>query len=397
MDKDFSFHQRKKQGKTYVSPQIVREAVKDDEGNVLIPEYSIRIASKVFEKSGTDSFAKIKDELVVRRTTGGKQEIKAVFYEDDRGLEKLTFQRYGLDTGNPYKSAHFSFSPNEVEKIIEFLSSLKLLKFKGPLGENATDEQIQELLLDKEKVLRVLHSDIKAVVEFAKNEVTSEDIVALSYRKKQLRTFQNLLIPEYMAETIIRRKAKGEEKVWQDFFEKNPWIFGYGLNYVFSSNLDNRKLELAVKGSDISGKGKIADGVLKTLGAVNSFCYVEIKKASSKLLHSEYRSGCWRVDPEVSGGVSQVQTTIELAVQNLGKRFRPEDKQGFPTGEVIFNYKPKGFLVIGCLSEFVGEGGINEAQYRSFELYRRNLNLPEIITFDELLQRAQSIVESYDK
>jgi len=31
--------------------------------------------------------------------------------------------------------------------------------------------------------------------------------------------------------------------------------------------------------------------------------------------------------------------------------------------------------------------------HRSFELYRRNMNHPEVITFDELYQRAKLIVE----
>lgn len=54
---------------------------------------------------------------------------------------------------------------------------------------------------------------------------------------------------------------------------------------------------------------------------------------------------------------------------------------------------PKSFLVIGSLKEFQTPHGINEAKFRSFELYRRNVHLPEVITFDELLHRARYIVE----
>jgi len=53
---------------------------------------------------------------------------------------------------------------------------------------------------------------------------------------------------------------------------------------------------------------------------------------------------------------------------------------------------PKSFLVIGSLKEFVGEHGINEDRYRSFELFRRHTLSPEILTFDELYERARSIV-----
>jgi len=396
MDENYDIHQNKRSGKTYVSRLIVKDAVKDDDENVILPERRIRIASKVIENSGTDSFAKIKNELVVRRTQGGKQEIRAVFHQDDRGLETLTFQRYGVDTNNPYKSAHFSFRPHEIEKIIEFLSTLKLLKFKNDDKINLTDQEISELLIDNNRLMSILHADVSTVVEFAKNEITSEDIVALAYRKRQLSIFENLLKPEYMAKKIATRNAAGEEKVWQDFFEQNPWIFGYGLNFTFSSVLDNKKLELTVKGSDLDAGGKRIDALLKSIGAVNSLCYVEIKKASTPLLNNEYRKECWSIGSEVSGGVSQVQNTIEIAVENFGRQFMPTNEQGAPTGETLFNYKPKGYLIVGNLNQFIEEHGINRPKFRSFELYRRNLHLPEIITFDELFHRATGIVASQE-
>lgn len=40
--------------------------------------------------------------------------------------------------------------------------------------------------------------------------------------------------------------------------------------------------------------------------------------------------------------------------------------------------------------------GVNEEQFVSFELFRRQLTAPEIITFDELYERARFIVESSD-
>ena len=51
---------------------------------------------------------------------------------------------------------------------------------------------------------------------------------------------------------------------------------------------------------------------------------------------------------------------------------------------------------MGNLSEFETEHGPNIERYRSFEDYRRNLRQPEIITFDELHERAWFIVESAD-
>jgi hypothetical protein len=71
-----------------------------------------------------------------------------------------------------------------------------------------------------------------------------------------------------------------------------------------------------------------------------------------------------------------------------------DDKYGNPTGEEIFNYQPKSYLVIGSMAEFVSENGVNKDKLRSFELLRKNTTSPEIITFDELFERARFIVNN---
>lgn len=109
-----------------------------------------------------------------------------------------------------------------------------------------------------------------------------------------------------------------------------------------------------------------------------------------------YRGECFAPSDDLSGAVAQVQGTVASAVKELSDKLEIKDHQGNPTGERIFNYQPKSFLVIGDLSEFMTEHGVNEDKLRSFELYRRNIISPEIITFDELYERARFIVEYND-
>ena len=73
---------------------------------------------------------------------------------------------------------------------------------------------------------------------------------------------------------------------------------------------------------------------------------------------------------------------------------RPADKAGQPTGEEVFNFKPRAFIVIGTLDEFVSEHGVNTEKVRSFELYRNSIVGIEILTFDELYERSRFIVEA---
>ncbi|MGW4728697.1 hypothetical protein ACWEQC_05865 [Streptomyces shenzhenensis] len=49
--------------------------------------------------------------------------------------------------------------------------------------------------------------------------------------------------------------------------------------------------------------------------------------------------------------------------------------------------------MIGSLSEFTDNGAVNAEKITSFEQYRRSIQDVEVITFDELYERACFIVE----
>ena len=65
--------------------------------------------------------------------------------------------------------------------------------------------------------------------------------------------------------------------------------------------------------------------------------------------------------------------------------------------ERFFLYQPKSFVVVGTLEEFISANGINEEKLGSFELFRKNLANPEIITFDELYERAKFIIQNTEQ
>jgi hypothetical protein len=96
---------------------------------------------------------------------------------------------------------------------------------------------------------------------------------------------------------------------------------------------------------------------------------------------------------ELSGSVAQCQETLRAASEVLDTHHRFTDEQGNPTGQELMSVQPKSFLVIGNLSQFQSEHGVNSARYRAFEDFRRNLRQPEILTFDELYERARFIVD----
>ena len=170
------------------------------------------------------------------------------------------------------------------------------------------------------------------------------------------------------------------------------------MNYLFLSTLDEKKLEQVVQGHHVGASGKRVDALMKTKGLISSLCFVEIKTHRAPLLRDRpYRSECWAASNELAGAVSQVQGTVASATATLKDKLELTDSLGNPTGEAAFNYQPRAFLVIGNLREFVGTQGVNRDRFRSFELFRRNIVTPEILTFDELYERAKFIAHSSEK
>jgi len=382
---DYEYFENKKTGKTYISRSY---AFKDQ------PDRRMRIAWKVFDSPESHAFALDHGEHVIRVTEGGRQEVVAKFYEDDRKVFTLTIQRFTRESGAPHKTA-FSFHDAEIPKLLEFLDNLRLVHFPNEDKINVTDEELQELLLSPEQVRSLIAQNQEAVLELVRSEITTLDLVTLGYRKTQLDRFDRLLNDSEYFANEKESLATTDEGVWQRFFQDNTWVFGYGLTFVHLATLDDCKLEQVVAGASFAGKGKRTDALMKTRGAIEALCFVEIKKHTTALLKGSdpYRPGCWAPSSELSGGVAQVQGTVEMALRQLAEKIEPSDRLGNPTGEALFAYRPRSYLVAGSLDQFIGDDGVNVDKFRSFELYRQNTNRPEIITFDELYNRARFIVE----
>lgn len=377
-------YQNPKPGKTYISPSLQSFGDKDKK---------IRIASKVLPSVDGYEYAIERDEVVLRNKPDAATNITAKFIEDNRKVFVLTVQKFLNETGRPYGQG-FAFVGEEIGKICEFLANIQSINFKSRAKVNITDEELRRLALTSHQAKYLVSENQELFEQILKSEVTTKDLVAIGYRKKQIEVFKSLLNDKEYFEALKNRKKCGDEKLWQMFFEKNSWIFGYGLGYLFLSSLDNKKLEQVVQGYSINSLGKRADALMKTKGVISSLCFIEIKTNTTPLLEPKpYRSGCWAPSKELSGAIAQVQGTVASAVESLSTKIGLEDEYGNLTGEEVYNYHPKSYLVIGDLSEFMSEIGVNKQKLRSFELLRKNIINPEILTFDELYERAKFIVQ----
>lgn len=343
-----------------------------------------RFGHRVLNEDGYVEMVREGEEMVLRETPSGKQQVKAKFLEDNgRRISHLWIQRWNTTTGYPIGEQVVLYG-DEIRRLKEFLAGVKMLDIPHDGTFNVDYDDLRLVRAPDAEANRVMESRPDLVAEFARNNITAEDIVALGYRRAQLKVFESMLANPELAEDD-----------WQKFFEQNQWIFGYGLAYVFLTGLDGKSLQETLRGSSRFKPGKIPDGIMKTRAAINALCLVEIKKSGTQLLkQGSYRSGTWAPTAELSGAVAQSQENVRVALDELGVEHRVADGNGYLTGEELYSVQPRSFLVIGNLNEFRGDYGVNGARFRSFEDFRRNIRQPEIITFDELYERAKFIVDS---
>ena len=180
-------------------------------------------------------------------------------------------------------------------------------------------------------------------------------------------------------------KLKHDEAWWQSFFERNTWIFGYGLNYKILKSVQTQP---RYGGMRVTGKGTQKGDFLQRTEAANRFTVlVEIKRPDTPLVgNQEYRNGAHDLGDELTGGVSQMQANCRKWEMEGSQS---EDNKEASLKEKIFTVQPKGILVIGHTNQ------LDQISKRNtFELFRRNIINPEIITYDELYERAKFIVDS---
>ncbi|WP_099866735.1 Shedu immune nuclease family protein [Pararhizobium haloflavum] len=304
----------------------------------------------------------------------------STFYVSDKanfGTLKITKLRFHKTYGWQ-QDGHIQVNNFQLAQINDFLAIISNLDFNDAQKTRISLDNLNlgalNALLSSSKGAQLIH-------ELAESPDLHHDIYAVAAKRKVLSDFEAKL-------------GSGlSEPEWQSFFESNPWIFGHGLNYVFLDKAADA-LESRTTGNTFDKPGKTVDALLRTRAEISQYVLVEIKKDQTALLRSgkPYRAGCWGVSDEVSNAVTQIQKT---AFEFGRTRFREALKNGDGTdiGESTYSIEPRSYLVVGNLSELIG----NDDKIACFELYRRNIRAPEILTFDELFHRAKFIVANISR
>lgn len=249
---------------------------------------------------------------------------------------------------------------------------------------------------EKEKVEEIKELILKA--DLKENDIKS---ITFENRKKTIRVFLYLLKNnvtygklslEYYKDKYNLQDAK--ESVWHYFLKKNDWILGLNVDIKFIRDLYDEQ-KVGIENSKGSGSPKT-----DLLGISDYTTLIELKHSETNIFKKEKtsksRTNTWDFTSDFIEGVSQcLGQKFALDKNYKLKDFTNND------GELIDQSKirtidPKTVFIIGIRKREFPHDSISEHYIKSetFELFRRNNRNIDIITFDELFERAYHIVFS---
>lgn len=217
---------------------------------------------------------------------------------------------------------------------------------------------------------------IKGLSDIPNLQLSKEDLNIVLKRRKKLAEFQSALTTH-----------ADDEGWWQEFFEKNKWIFGYGLNYQI---LKQEQTQPNYGGTSVDGQGgRRGDYLASTEGDINFTVLVEIKKPSTGLIQgsAEIRNGAWSLSRDLTDALSQIEANLHTWQIDGSRQDANRDRL---EAKNVHTVQPKGIIVIGSLQSL----GNDRNKRETFQRFRKSIHGIDIITFDELFSRAQFIIES---
>lgn len=351
-----------------------------------------RFICKVFDPESETMIDWEVDEWMIRESPTGRYQIKLLVARDAGNVKELWIQRVPGAGHSGSTKVLLNLKQPEISKLLDLIKLIEVFPVEGDTTVRFDDSLIHELLSDPESLSRIYKRAPDQVRALITNDATARDVLALEARRSELERFRRLLEdPEYFDEQVLLVPGRRAESVWQQLFERNPWMLGVSLTGQLLTSWNDDRLEQIVVGSSVLGVGKRTDALMRTSGRIQSMVFTEIKTHRTPLLHEEYRPGCWNASSELTGAVAQIQGTVHRAVTQIGERLASTASDGSDIpGEFTYMIRPRSFVVIGDLAEFFGDGGgEHRDKIRSFELFRNQLQEPEILTFDEVLARAE--------
>ena len=380
-ESDYDFFKLRKEAKTYISKLFTWNA-RDTDGK--------RNITMVMEGSDELRVGEIEGAMCLRLTGKvRKTQVAAIVTQDGKNVKRLTLQTFKERAGDwieAQEKEEFTFRADEFERLSDFLSQIDFIdlsnrnKFQiedistkaGP--KTIIDASDRDLLRHIKGMTDEQRNDL---LKGLQNDLTEEDINILLGRKQGLDEFADHMSLNDWSEAN-----------WQDFFEREQWVFGYGLDYRVMRPFDR---EMTVGGGGVDNKDRPKVDYLQSF--TDYTVLVEIKKPDTPIFKRSRggRAGTWEFSSEFISAISQIleQKAEWLAFSQTGDHYNADGTKKLTAR----TRTPKSILVIGSREEFsaIEDARVANVMRDTFELFRREHSSIDIITYDELMERAEFI------
>lgn len=337
------------------------------------------------------------ESMVACTTPGGRKQIEIQVARKAGNIRRLRIRKVPTRADATRLEPVLDLNREQTASLMETLRAANIVPAEGDASVRVDEAVLRRVFEDPKTAHELYAKDPARIRALIESDAHGEDVIALRRRRDVVAQMRQWLEDD---DAFHRSSsaAGGKEHAWQQLLEQNPWILGIGLGGQLLTSWNPKKLEQIVLGHDINGPGKRADGLLRTTGVISSMVFAEIKHHKTDLLATEYRSGCWRPSAELSGATIQAQQTVHMACRKLDEFHQDRSPEGELLQTGTFVIRPQSFLIIGSQKELTGQfGGPHCDKVRSFELFRSNTREPNILTFDELLAKAEWHVNTAER
>lgn len=177
--------------------------------------------------------------------------------------------------------------------------------------------------------------------------------------------------------TWRENQENSSEEFWQQQLTQHNWV----LSQVFAQPMVIVAAKSFVGGKSLHNtRGQIVDFLFRNKFTSN-VAIVEIKTPVTRLVRrAEYRSGVHAMSEELAGAIAQVL----LQRDSLQKDFHSLARQ---EGKNVEAFNPRCVVLAGRVSV------LSDEQVRSLELVRGQLGNLQIVGFDELFARVETMLQ----
>ncbi len=384
MTSESEFFKLRKAGKTYISKVFSYNESSTDR------QRQVRM---VIEGSDVLHLGEIEGALCLRLAgEKRKTQVTAIVSQDDKEVRRLTlqtFQSRANDWIQGYEKEEFTFRGDEFARLLSFLRQIEFIDLSNEGNFQIDDISTQagpKAIIDAsdraivERIRAMGECQREAVIQALGESLTGEEINVLLGRRQGLEEFEEHMLA-----------GDWSESDWQQFFDREQWVFGYGLDYRVMRHFDR---EMVVGGAGTDNQNK---PIVDFVGTFTDYTVlVEIKRPDTRIfkIGKGGRAGTWEFSPEFTSAVSQIleQKAEWLSFAQGGDHWNKEGTRKLEAR----TRNAKTILIVGSRREFEASDNPRSAQIMrdTFELFRRENRTIDILTFDELLERARFITRS---